>query len=101
MSTVTGPNRSEMLRAERENFPTKNGLNGGKKRTLTLLQSRNRLFSALHKMKQGDFTMLNENLSGFFLIDPTLLEISLTSVLIQDNGGVTSSFPIQSTRLIK
>lgn len=56
---------------------------------------------ALRKMKQRDFTMLNENLSGFFLIDPTLLEISLTSVLIQDNGGVTSSFPVQSTRLIK
>lgn len=72
-----------------------------KKRTLTLLQSRNGLISALRKMKQRDFTMLNENLSDFFLIDPTLLEISLTSVLIQDNGGVTSSFPIQSTRLIK
>lgn len=52
-------------------------------------------------MKQRDFTILNENLSGFFWIDPPVLEISLTSVLIQDNGGVTSSFPVQSTRLIK
>lgn len=67
MSTAAGPNRSEMLRVERENFPTKNGLNGEKKkRTLTLLQSRNRLFSALRKMKQRDFTILNENMSGFF-----------------------------------
>ena len=52
-------------------------------------------------MKQRDFAISNENLSGFFLIDPPLLEISLTRVLIQDNGGVTSSFPVQKTRLIK
>jgi len=34
MSTVTGPNSSEMLRAERQNFPTKNDLNGGKKKNV-------------------------------------------------------------------